>query len=186
MPRQIEDKSKRNFLYLSAGALGAVGTAFAAWPLIYSMNPAADVPPLYGLKVDLSRIRKGHGLAVPWHGAPVFIRHRAQWEIDAAQDVDLSHLRDPQSDPERVLDPNWLVVVGVCTRQDCIVLGNKPSQHRGAFDGWFCPCCASHYDTCGRIRKGIAPSNLAIPPYDLLNETTLGLRTVPNPSAWPS
>lgn len=185
MPGQIEDKSKRSFLYLSAGALGAVGTAFAAWPLIDSMNPDANLK-LYDARIDLDRIEEGESWTVFAAENLVFIRHRTRWEIEAAKNVELSDLKDPQSDAERVVDPSWLVVVGLCTLRNCILHGQKPGYYRGDFDGWVCPCCGSDYDTSGRIRRGPAPRNLAIPPYDFLNETTLGLRRVPKPPAWPS
>ena len=59
----------------------------------------------------------------------------------------------------------WLVLVGVCTHLGCVPLGNKECPAKGEFDGWFCPCHGSHYDTSGRIRKGPAPENLAVPDY---------------------
>jgi len=65
----------------------------------------------------------------------------------------------------------WLVLVGVCTHLGCVPLGQKETEPRGEFGGYFCPCHGSHYDTSGRIRKGPAPLNLAVPEYTFLNDT---------------
>jgi ubiquinol-cytochrome c reductase iron-sulfur subunit len=110
---------------------------------------------------------------VTWQGKPVFIRHRTPEEIARAEGVDVSALRDKQADADRVEKPEWLVMIGLCTHLGCIPLGQKPTDPKGDFDGWFCPCHGSHYDISGRIRKGPAPKNLAIPPYEFLNDTTL-------------
>ena len=99
---------------------------------------------------------------------PVFIRKRTQKEINEAQNVKLEDLKDPQKDQDRVKKAEWLVMVGVCTHLGCVPLGNK-----GDFDGWFCPCHGSHYDTTGRVRKGPAPTNLEIPKYEFINNNTI-------------
>ena len=80
---------------------------------------------------------------------------------------------DPQSDADRVQKAEWLVLVGVCTHLGCVPLGQKASEPKGEFGGWFCPCHGSHYDTSGRIRKGPAPLNLAVPPYVFVNDNTI-------------
>ena len=168
-----EDESRRDFLYLAAGAMGLVGAGAVAWPFVDSLNPAADVLALASIEVDLSPIEVGQAISVMWRGKPVFIRHRTEAEIEEAQAVDLADLRDPQSDEERVIEPQYLVMVGVCTHLGCIPLGNKEGQPKGEFGGWFCPCHGSHYDTSGRIRKGPAPENLIVPPYQFLEENTI-------------
>ena len=103
-----------------------------------------------------------------WRGKPVFIRHRTAEEIKAAEDTDVKGLRDPQADSERVLSGHkeWLIVVGICTHLGCVPLGNQ-----GIYDGWYCPCHGSVYDTSGRIRQGPAPTNLHIPPYSFISDT---------------
>ena len=166
-------ETRRDFLLLSAGALGAVGLASALWPFVDSLNPAADTLALSTTEVDLAPVQVGQRLTVAWRGKPVFIDHRPPAEIKAAQDVDVSSLRDPQPDSARVKKPEWLVVVGVCTHLGCIPLGNKPGDDRGPFGGWFCPCHGSKYDTSGRIRQGPAPLNLAVPPYDFTSATAI-------------
>lgn len=168
-----EGARRREFLYLATMGVGAVGAAAFAWPLIDSMNPAADTLALSSIEVDLSPIQVGQSITVTWRGKPVFIRRRTAEEIKEARAVKLSDLRDPQSDEDRVQKPEWLILVGVCTHLGCIPLGQKAADPRGDFGGWFCPCHGSHYDTSGRIRKGPAPKNLAVPHYVFLDATTV-------------
>lgn len=165
--------SRRDFLYLAAGAFAGVGGLTALWPFIHSMNPSADVLALSTTEVDLAPIEVGQSVTVKWQGKPVFVRRRTETEITEAEDTPLSDLRDPQTDEQRVEQPQWLVVVGVCTHLGCIPLGQKPGEPRGEWGGWFCPCHGSHYDTSGRIRKGPAPDNLLVPPYAFLDDTSI-------------
>ena len=153
--------------------MALVGSAFAVWPFIDSMNPSADVLALGTKEFDLSNIEEGSAKTVKWRGKPVFIKHRTKEEIEEAQKVNLNELKDPQKDEDRVVKPEWLVVVGVCSHLGCIPLGQKVSDSKGDFNGWFCPCHGSHYDTSGRIRKGPAPENLAVPPYEFLSDTLI-------------
>jgi ubiquinol-cytochrome c reductase iron-sulfur subunit len=165
--------SRRDFLLLSAGAIGAIGAAVAIWPFVDSLNPARDTLALSTTEVDLAPVQVGQRLTVAWRGKPVFIDHRTPEEIKAAQDVDVESLRDPQPDSARVKKPEWLVVVGVCTHLGCIPLGNKTGDDRGPFGGWFCPCHGSVYDTSARIRQGPAPLNLFVPPYEFTSDTAV-------------
>ncbi len=168
-----DGETRRDFLYLTAAAMGVVGTAAVAWPIIDSMNPAADVRALASTEVDLSPIEEGMSITVIWRGNPVFVRHRTAAEIETARDVALDDLPDPETDEARVQKPQWLVMVGVCTHLGCIPKGQRVGEAKGEYDGWFCPCHGSHYDTSGRIRKGPAPSNLPVPPYKFLDDTTI-------------
>ena len=168
-----EGEDRRDFLYLAAGAMAVVGTGAFVWPLVDSMNPAADVLALASIEVDLSAIEEGQAITVTWRGKPVFIRHRTAAEIEEAQAVPVDELSDPESDDERVQQPEWLVMVGICTHLGCIPKGQKTGEIKGEYGGWFCPCHGSHYDTSGRIRKGPAPANLPVPPYEFLEETTI-------------
>ena len=167
------DESRRDFLALAAGAMGAVGAGAFAWPLIDQMNPSADVLALASTEVDLSKIELGQSITVKWRGKPVFVRRRAEDEIKVAEAVTADQMIDPQSDAERVQKAEWLVLVGVCTHLGCVPLGQKASEPKGEFGGWVCPCHGSHYDTSGRIRKGPAPLNLAVPPYVFVNDNTI-------------
>ena len=162
---------------VATGALGAVGAGIAAWPFINNLNPAADTLALSTVEVNVEPVQVGQAITVKWRGKPLFIRHRTPEEIKAAEAVPLSELRDPQTDNSRVTDtakkvrPEWLIMIGVCTHLGCVPLGNKPGDPKGEFGGWFCPCHGSMYDTSGRIRKGPAPLNLAIPGYLFTSDT---------------
>ncbi|WP_138380341.1 ubiquinol-cytochrome c reductase iron-sulfur subunit [Luteithermobacter gelatinilyticus] len=164
---------RRNFLYVASGVFAATGSVISLWPLIDSMNPSADVLALSTVEVDLSPIEVGQAITVKWRGRPVFIRRRTPEEIAHARAVDISELRDPETDVQRIKPgyDEWLVMIGVCTHLGCIPLGQKPGDPKGEYGGWFCPCHGSHYDMSGRIRKGPAPRNLDIPPYAFLTDS---------------
>ncbi|KAJ0230747.1 Cytochrome b-c1 complex subunit Rieske-1 [Hirschfeldia incana] len=165
------DPSKRAFAYfvLSGGRfVYASVLRLLVLKLIVSMSASKDVLALASLEVDLGSIEPGTTVTVKWRGKPVFIRRRTEDDIKLANSVDLGSLRDPQEDSVRVKNPEWLVVVGVCTHLGCIPLPNA-----GDFGGWFCPCHGSHYDISGRIRKGPAPYNLEVPTYSFLEENKL-------------
>jgi len=169
----VDEKSRRDFLYVSTAAVGAVGTALAIWPFIDQMNPAADTLALSSTEVNLEPVAVGQAITVVWRGKPVFVRHRTPEEIARAKKDDTANLIDPQPDADRVKKAEWLIMVGVCTHLGCIPLGQKPGEPKGDFGGWFCPCHGSHYDTSGRIRKGPAPRNLVIPGYAFDSDTTV-------------
>ncbi len=162
--------TRRDFLYITTGAVGAVGAAATVWPLIHQMNPDKSVLALASTEVDLTPITEGQIVTIKWRGKPVFVSHRTKKEIDEAKAVKLSELPDPQADDARVKKgkDQWLVVVGVCTHLGCVPIG-----HQGDYTGWFCPCHGSHYDTSGRIRKGPAPTNLEVPPYEFVSDTSI-------------
>jgi len=178
-----EEPTRRDFLYIATGAVTAVGVGAAIWPFIDQMNPDASVQALASIEVDISAIEVGQSLTVMWRGKPVFIRHRTEAEIAEAEAVPMSDLPDPlarnanlpESDPatdtnrahaQGEAKPEWLLMIGVCTHLGCVPIGES-----GEYDGWFCPCHGSHYDTAGRIRKGPAPRNLDIPEYEFVSDT---------------
>lgn len=165
--------TRRDFLYLATGAMGAIGAGLAAWPLVDSMNPSAEVLAVSATEVDLAPVAVGMAVTVKWRGKPVFIRHRTEKEIKEAEDVNVAELRDPQTDKSRTQKPGWIVVIGICTHLGCVPLGQKPTDPRGDYGGWFCPCHGSQYDTSGRIRKGPAPTNLTVPGYTFLSDTKI-------------
>ncbi len=165
--------TRRDFLYLAAGATATVAGATALWPLIDSMNPAADVLAFASLEVDVAPIEVGQRITVTWRDKPVFIDHRTPELIAAAKADDAAALPDPEPDSARVQREEWLVVIGICTHLGCVPLGQRPGDARGDYGGWFCPCHGSHYDTSGRIRKGPAPRNLEVPPYAFVDDTTI-------------
>lgn len=174
---------RRDFIYYATAGAGAVAVGASVWPLVDAMNPSADVVSSGTVRVDLSGVETSQRITVKWQGRPVFVWRRAQAAIDAARAESLDALVDPVdttrenpnlSADSPALDQNrtadaageWLVVIGVCTHLGCIPLG-QDGVTVGDFGGWFCPCHGSHYDTSGRIRKGPAPRNLDIPPYEL-------------------
>ena len=164
-----ENKSKRrDFIFTASYALGAVGVGATVWPLIDQMNPDASVKALASTEVDISSIDRGQSITVLWRGKPVFIRRRTEEEIAKAKEVNLKELKHPEKDEDRAKNPEWLVMLGVCTHLGCVPLGDK-----GEYGGWFCPCHGSHYDTTGRIRKGPAPTNMEIPKYEFVNSNTI-------------
>jgi len=167
MSKEIKSK-RRDFLFTTTYAIGAVGIGLTVWPLIDQMNPDSSVKALATTEVDISSVELGKTITVLWRGKPIFIRRRTQEEIKEASAVDLKDLKDPQKDSDRAKNPEWLVMVGVCTHLGCVPLGNK-----GEYNGWFCPCHGSHYDTSGRVRKGPAPNNLEIPKYEFINNNII-------------
>ena len=138
------------------------------WPFIDQMNPDSSVKALATTEVDISQIEPGKSITVLWRGKPVFIKRRTETEISAAQAVNLDDLKHPEKDQDRVKKAEWLVMMGICTHLGCVPLSDK-----GEYDGWFCPCHGSHYDTSGRIRKGPAPTNMEVPKYAFLDENTI-------------
>ena len=165
-----EDKktNRRDFIFTASYALGAVGVGAAVWPLIDQMNPDASVKALASTEVDVSSVERGQSITDLWRGKPVFIRRRTEEEIAKAKEVKLEDLPHPETDEDRAKNPEWLVMLGVCTHLGCVPLGDK-----GEYGGWFCPCHGSHYDTSGRIRKGPAPTNMEIPKYEFVNSNTI-------------
>lgn len=176
---QSHKPTRRDFLLLTASAVGAVGTAYFAWPFVDSMNPAADILAQSTVDVDLTPIPDGQAITVVWRGKPIFVRKRTAEEIRAAEQTPLSELIDPETDQARVKKGHdqWLIVIGICTHLGCIPTGNKPTQNRGKYGGWACPCHGSLYDTSGRVRHGPAPLNLSVPPYVFLSDTHIRIGT---------
>ncbi|MEF2551111.1 ubiquinol-cytochrome c reductase iron-sulfur subunit [Aurantimonas sp. A2-1-M11] len=179
---ETTEPSRRDFLYIATGAVGAVGAAAFVWPFIDQMNPDAATLALAEIDVDVSQVEVGQSITAKWRGRPIFIRQRTEAEIAEAREVPLDELKDPIARNANIpgdapaIDENraaegreaWLVMVGVCTHLGCIPLGQA-----GDFDGWFCPCHGSHYDTAGRIRQGPAPTNMDIPPFTFTSDTTV-------------
>lgn len=175
--------TRRDFLYVATGTVGAVGVVAAAWPFIDQMQPDASTRALASIQVNVAAVEPGMSLTVKWRGRPVFIRNRTETEIKEAQEVPLADLKDPLARNNNLTPDtpatdisrsagegkeNWLVMVGVCTHLGCVPIGQA-----GDFGGWFCPCHGSHYDTAGRIRKGPAPENLLVPNFEFISDTVV-------------
>ncbi|AIK96732.1 ubiquinol-cytochrome c reductase iron-sulfur subunit [Candidatus Odyssella acanthamoebae] len=160
--------TRRDFIHISACAFAAVGAGAAIVPFIQSMNPAEDVLASSTVDVDVSKLNPGESLTAMWRGKPIFIKRRTEEEVKAVRAIPLKELKDPQTDQARVEQPDWLVVIGVCTHLGCIPTLRK-NLVEGA-DGWLCACHGSKYDGSGRIISGPAPTNLPVPAYTFLND----------------
>ena len=161
-------KERRDFLFTASYTVGAIGLGATVWPFIDQMNPDKSVKALASTEVDLTPIQPGNSITVLWRGKPVFVKRRTPGEIAEAKKVDIKDLKHPEKDEDRVKKEEWLVMLGICTHLGCVPLSNK-----GEYNGWFCPCHGSHYDTSGRIRKGPAPTNMEIPKYEFVDNNTL-------------
>jgi ubiquinol-cytochrome c reductase iron-sulfur subunit len=166
---------RRDFLNVAAVSFAGVGVVAAALPLISQMSPPADVLALAQTEVDISKIESGQAIKTVWRKQPVFIRNLTAQEIQAANSVPMSELRDPQSLSDRTKPgkANWLITLGVCTHLGCVPLGVGEGENRGPYGGYFCPCHGSAYDTAARIRTGPAPTNLMVPDYEFVSDTTV-------------
>ena len=160
--------NRRDFLFTASYTVGAVGIGATIWPFIDQMNPDSSVKALATTEVDISQIEPGKSITVLWRGKPVFIKRRTETEISEAKEVNLDDLKHPEKDEDRVKKAEWLVMMGICSHLGCVPLSDK-----GEYNGWFCPCHGSHYDTSGRIRKGPAPTNMEIPKYAFIDDNTI-------------
>ena len=162
--------SRRDFIHIAAGMATIGGAAARVWPFIDQMNPAADTLAMASIDFDLNKVTAGQQITIKWRGKPLFVRNRTPQEVERARRDDKASMKDPQPDAERTKDgkSQWLILIGSCTHLGCV-----PTFGTGDYGGWFCPCHGSHYDTSGRIRKGPAPLNLAVPEYTFLSDTSV-------------
>ena len=166
---------RRDFIYIATGAFAAAGAATVVWPLVNQTNPSADVLALASIDVDLASIQPGQAIKASFRGKPLFVRRLTPVEIDTANKVPISELRDPQTLADRTKPgkAEWLVTLGVCTHLGCVPLGAGEGENKGDYGGYFCPCHGSHYDAAARIRKGPAPTNLEVPEYAFKSPTQI-------------
>lgn len=155
-----DDMQRRDFLLNTAtGVVAGAGIATACWPFISSMNPSSDVLSKATTEASLKGIRPGESKTVEWQGKPVFLVRRTEKQIAAMEGK--GEGKDPEADSDRVQNPDWLIVVGICTHLGCV-----PTRKKA---GWSCPCHGSVYDNSGRILSGPAPRNLDLPPYEFVS-----------------
>lgn len=175
VPESGDGVRRRDFINIAAVSFAGVGGAALLYPLVNQMNPSADVLALAQIDVDLSAIQPGQAIKATWRRQPIFIRNLTSAEMQAANAVEASSLRDPQTLAERTKEghPNWLITLGVCTHLGCVPLGASEGENKGEYGGYFCPCHGSHYDTAARIRKGPAPRNLEVPEYEFTTDTAV-------------
>jgi ubiquinol-cytochrome c reductase iron-sulfur subunit len=166
---------RRDFINIAAVSFAGVGAAAVVYPLVNQMNPSADVLALASIDVDISAIQPGQAVKTIWRKQPIFIRNLTPQEIQQADATPVGQLRDPETLADRTAEGkrNWLITLGVCTHLGCVPLGAAEGENKGEFGGYFCPCHGSHYDTAGRIRKGPAPTNLEVPEYVFLTDTSV-------------
>jgi ubiquinol-cytochrome c reductase iron-sulfur subunit len=179
----LGEPTRRDFLYIAAGMAGAVGAVSAVWPFIDQMRPDQSTLALASIEIDISSLTPGMSLTAKWRGKPIFIRNRTEKEIADANAAKIDDLKDPVARNANLpLDAaatdiarsagkgkeNWIVMIGSCTHLGCVPLGTS-----GEYGGWFCPCHGSVYDTAGRIRKGPAPMNLAIPTFAFTSDKVI-------------
>ncbi|MET0747367.1 MAG: ubiquinol-cytochrome c reductase iron-sulfur subunit [Rhizobium sp.] len=179
----LGEPTRRDFLYIAAGMAGAVGAVSAIWPFIDQMRPDQSTLALASIEIDVSSLEPGMSLTAKWRGKPIFIRNRTDKEIAEANAAKIDDLKDPiarnanlpldaaATDVARSAGKgkeNWIVMIGSCTHLGCVPLGTS-----GEYGGWFCPCHGSVYDTAGRIRKGPAPMNLAIPTFAFTSDKVI-------------
>ncbi|PAA57098.1 hypothetical protein BOX15_Mlig005411g1 [Macrostomum lignano] len=158
-----------SYLVVGVGlSVFAVGAKQLVRATVNFLNPSKAVLAVSKLEVDLASIPEGKNAVFKWREKPLFIRHRTDAEVDSVASVSLEELRDPETDQDRVKDPKFLVLLGICTHLGCV-----PISHAGEYGGYYCPCHGSHYDASGRIRKGPAPLNLEVPPYSISDSGVL-------------
>lgn len=196
MSRQAESAfhhdqpTRRDFIFLATAAFGAVGAGAAAWPVIASLEPSADVRAAGDpVSIDLSHIQPGQQISFFWQGKPIFVlRRTAQALAELKNPSLLARLGDPDSSvlqqPDyarnwcRSSNPEFMVLVAICTHLGCIPIV-KPDIGDTSVEaswpgGYFCPCHGSKYDLAGRVFRGVpAPYNLPVPPHHYANATTL-------------
>lgn len=170
-----EGVRRRDFIEIAAVSAAGVGGLAVLVPLISQMAPSRDVLAESSTELDISAIEPGQAIKAVFRKQPIFVRNLTPQEMEQANSVPVSSLRDPQSLAERTKEGhgNILVTMGVCTHLGCVPLGAGEGENRGEFGGYFCPCHGSHYDTAGRIRKGPAPANLVVPNYEFTTDTTI-------------
>lgn len=175
--------TRREVLFPLTTGVGLATLGLGGWTVLRGMAPAEPDPP--AATVVLSRLPEGEQLTIRVSGKPVFLRHRRRDEIAMAEAVPLADLRDPLARNPNLLqdasatdlnrratpDGRFIALTAVCSGRSCVPLG----QEAGDFGGWFCPCCGSHFDPSGRIRKGPAERNLAVPLMTLRDGTMLDI-----------
>ena len=170
-----EGVRRRDWIHIAAVSTAGVGGASVLFPLVSQMAPTADVLAASTTDVDISALEPGQAIKGVFRDQPLFVKRMTAEEITEMKDVDMASLRDAESLEQRLGADNAdiLVQLGVCTHLGCVPLGAGEGEQKGEFNGYFCPCHGSHYDAAGRIRKGPAPTNLAVPEFEFTSETTI-------------
>ena len=168
---KVAEPERRAFTYLLLSAPHFFYASFARFlvvKFVASVGLAADTLAMAFSEFEVGDMEYGKSLTVTWRGKPLFIRRRTPEEIETERNVPMEHLRDPELDDDRVINPEFVVVLAICPHLGCV-----PVADAGDYGGYFCPCHGSHYDTVGRIRAGPAPLNLEVPPYKFLDDNMI-------------
>jgi ubiquinol-cytochrome c reductase iron-sulfur subunit len=174
------DRGRRQLLTVATTLTGAVGVAFAAVPFLASWKPSARAKALGApVEIDISKLEPGAMLKIEWRGKPVLVVRRTEAMLDTLGKHD-DRLADPGSNQSnqpyyaknapRAVNPEYLVVLGVCTHLGCAPMSRfEPGDAVLGADwpgGFYCPCHGSKFDLSGRVYRGVpAPTNLEVPPY---------------------
>ncbi|MGC8731622.1 MAG: ubiquinol-cytochrome c reductase iron-sulfur subunit [Halothiobacillaceae bacterium] len=188
MSEQDVDLRRRRFLTGAATVVGGAGVVAAMVPFVSSFQPSAKAQAAGApVEVDVGKLAPGQMITVEWRGKPVYILRRTEANLASLKALE-GNLRDPASEvPQqpgyarneyRSLKPEIFVAMGICTHLGCaptyrpeIAPADLGPQWKG---GFFCPCHGSRFDLAGRVYKGVpAPTNLEVPPYTFLSDTTL-------------
>jgi len=188
MPTDGVNKKRRRFLVAATSVVGAVGAGFTAVPFIKSWKPSAKAQAVGApVQVNLAALEPGQLLKMQWRGQTVGVLRRSADSLDLLPEMD-EYLKDPESlqseqppfaqNEQRALKGEYLVVNMHCTHLGCVPqfvpeVGPQPFEENW-IGGFFCPCHKSKFDISGRVYKGVpAPTNLRIPPYSYIDDSTL-------------
>ena len=127
-------------------------------------------------------------MTVEWRGKPIWVLRRTP-EMLAALEAHEARLADPlsgvpqqpdyASNRHRSINPEYLVVIGICTHLGCSPTAKTEAGAASGMGedwpgGFFCPCHGSIFDLAGRVfQSQPAPTNLEIPPHKWLSSTDL-------------
>ena len=166
---------RRDWIHIAAISTAGVGGASVLFPLVSQMAPTKDVLAASTTDVDISAIEPGQSIKGVFRDQPLFVTRLTPEQIAEAQADDSAPMRDAATLADRLGEGNadMLVQLGVCTHLGCVPLGAGEGEDKGEFNGYFCPCHGSHYDVAGRIRKGPAPTNLAVPDFEFASESVI-------------
>ncbi len=190
---------RRRFLTGSTVLVGGTGMVVAAWPFVASMSPSAAARTAGApVEVDIGRMEWGQKIDLIWRKQPIWIIRRTP-EMVQHLEQEADYLRDPHSDfgeqpdfarnPHRSLQPEFLVLVGVCTHLGCNPTYRPDAAPRDLGADWpggfFCACHGSRFDMAGRVYTNVpANANLRVPPYRFVSETRILIGEMPEePSA---
>ena len=182
------NNGRRRFLILATSGAGGVAALGVATPFVASFFPSEKAKAAgAAVEIDVSKIESGQMMTAEWQGKPIWVVNRTAQQLKELKALD-GAVSDPKSEVEqqpencknetRSIKPNIFVAIGICTHLGCsptyrpdVAPADLGSAWKG---GFFCPCHGSKFDMAGRVYKGVpAPTNLVVPPYKYLSDTTV-------------